>query len=194
MNLIVLMRVYLLAGLVAHKAIWELLRWRQGGDKGVKRPPRPLKAKLVAVVKISILLSIIAQTVISFDVLPICASSDMIRIVGLVIYTIGIVVAVLGRLQLGENWSDIEEGQVIQEQQVVSRGLYQYIRHPIYVGDLLLLVGLELSLNSWLVLGIVALLPVVLLKAIQEDKMLIQTLPGYDDYALRTKRFIPYVM
>jgi len=68
------------------------------------------------------------------------------------------------------------------------------IRHPIYVGDLLLLIGLELALNSWLVLPAIILVPIVLAKAVQEERLLTQTLPGYEEYCRRTKRFVPFLL
>jgi protein-S-isoprenylcysteine O-methyltransferase Ste14 len=71
--------------------------------------------------------------------------------------------------------------------------LYRYIRHPIYVGDLLLLAGLELSLNSWLVAGVIVMAPFVLWKAIREEQVLARALPDYDSYRMKTKRFIPFI-
>ena len=59
------------------------------------------------------------------------------------------------------NWSDIETAEVLCEHAVVSHGVYRYVRHPIYIGDIALLVGLELALNSWLVLGALAIAPIV---------------------------------
>ena len=47
---------------------------------------------------------------------------------------------------------------------------------------------------SWLVLGVLALAPVVANKAIGEEKMLAQKLPGYDVYVRKTKRFIPFLI
>ena len=76
---------------------------------------------------------------------------------------------------------------------VVDRGLYRFIRHPIYAGDLLLLAGLELSLNSWLVVGVALLTPVVMWKAMQEEKGLMTSVNGYAEYAQRTRRFVPWV-
>jgi protein-S-isoprenylcysteine O-methyltransferase Ste14 len=81
----------------------------------------------------------------------------------------------------------------LPSQGVVASGVYAYVRHPIYVGDLLLLLGLELALNSWLVAGVLILAPVVVLKAIKEERMLAEELPGYDSYCHRSKRFIPFV-
>jgi protein-S-isoprenylcysteine O-methyltransferase Ste14 len=111
-----------------------------------------------------------------------------------VVYTLGLVVAVLGRLHLGNNWSDIEVGRIQETHQAVTTGIYRFLRHPIYVGDLLLLLGLELVLNSWLVLGLLLLVPVVCAKAIREEQSLAASLTGYDEYSRRVKRFIPYVV
>jgi protein-S-isoprenylcysteine O-methyltransferase Ste14 len=102
--------------------------------------------------------------------------------------------AITGRLQLGRNWSDIETAQVLRGQSVVVHGLFRYIRHPIYVGDLLLLLGLELSLNSWLVMAVVFMMPGVLRQAVHEERMLVDALPGYEAYCARTKRFLPFIV
>jgi protein-S-isoprenylcysteine O-methyltransferase Ste14 len=101
--------------------------------------------------------------------------------------------AILARLQLGRNWSDIESAGVLSGQVVVGEGLYRFVRHPIYTGDLLLLIGMQLALNSWCVLLAVLLVPVVFRKAVQEERMLMRRLPGYEAYCRRTKRFVPFV-
>jgi protein-S-isoprenylcysteine O-methyltransferase Ste14 len=149
--------------------------------------------RLVKGIKGAILLGLVAQTMLP-EILPITASPLLMRVAGVALFTAGLVMALLGRIHLGSNWSDIEAARVLRRQTVVSRGLYRYIRHPIYVGDLVLLIGFELSLNSWLVLASVLLAPVVLWKAVREERMLAASLPGYDAYCARTKRFIPFVV
>ena len=189
----IFLRLYLLAGLVAHKAVWEMLKRRKApmGEKHVPKP-QPLSVKLVKAVKIAILLGIIVQTMLP-EIFPISTEPFGLRVVGIVLYTAGLLIAVVARFQLDNNWSDIETAQVLSHQQVVSNGIYGYVRHPIYVGDILLLFGLELSLNSWLVVGVALMTPVILLQATREEKKLVETLPGYDVYCQQTKRFIPFV-
>lgn len=186
----IFLRIYLLLGLVIHKAVWELLR-----KKSEEKPKEPLSLKLTAVkaVKIAVLLGVVVQTMLP-DILPISDEPFLIRAFGTSIYTLGLLTALAARFQLGDNWANIETGQVLDRQQVVARGVYALIRHPIYTGDLLLLLGLELALNSWLVLGILILAPVVMMQAIKEEKMLVESLPGYDVYCAGTKRFIPFVI
>lgn len=189
----IFLRLYLLAGLIAHKAVWEILKRRKAptGEKPAPKP-QPLSVQLVKSVKIAILLGIVAQTMLP-EILPISQEPFLLRVVGVAIYTAGLLIAVIARFQLDSNWSDIETAQVLSHQQVVSNGIYGYVRHPIYVGDILLLFGLELSLNSWLVLGVALMTPVILLQATREEKKLVETLPGYDVYCQQTKRFIPFV-
>ena len=193
MNDMNLLRIYLLAGLLTHKVVWEVLRRRHRRADAAERLPPALRVRLIKAVKTGILLGLVAQTV-GWDVLPMLQEPIILRVVGVVVFTVGLFVAIAGRLQLGDNWSDIETAQVLHEQAIVSNGVYRYIRHPIYTGDLLLLCGLELSLNSWLVIAVGLLAPVVLWQAMYEERLLVQMLPGYDVYCMRTKRFIPFVV
>lgn len=190
---IIMLKVYLLAGLVFHKALWETMKRRQG----LSQPPStslPLKTRLVKAVKLLILAAIIGQTVLPVDILPLADNPATLRLAGLFIFTLGLLTAVAARIQLGSNWSDIEEGKIADRHAVVASGIYRYIRHPIYTGDILLLLGLELCLNSWLVLGLLLLIPVVAMQAIREEQKLVTALPDYAEYIRHTKRFIPFLV
>lgn len=184
-----LLKLYLFFGLVLHKVIWEVLRMRSGANEGKASG----SIGIVKAVKISILLGILIQIWLP-DIFPISTDPGTIRLCGIVLFSIGLLTAITARIQLGNNWSNIETGRVLEKQDVVDNGLYGYIRHPIYTGDLLLLIGLELALNSWLVLAALLLCPVVMWKAVKEERMLLQQLKGYVEYHRRTKRFIPFVI
>ncbi len=186
------LRIYLLGGLLVHKAVWEVLKRRQTIE--FAKPGRSsLKVQAVKAVKIAILLAIAVQTLLP-DVLPLTSDPLVLRIAGTLIYSAGLLIAIRGRTELGGNWSDIEVARVLNKQRVVSNGPYRLIRHPIYVGDLMLLLGLELALNSYLVLGVLLLAPIVLRQAVEEEKKLARALPGYEAYCANTKRFIPFVV
>ncbi|MCM3874551.1 MAG: isoprenylcysteine carboxylmethyltransferase family protein [Pyrinomonadaceae bacterium] len=152
-----------------------------------------LSVRAVKVVKIAILLGIVVQTLLP-DILPISEEPLLLRIAGTLIYTVGLWIAICSRKELGDNWSDIEAARIGAQQFIVRNGPYRFIRHPIYVGDLMLLVGLELALNSWLLIGILLLIPVVLMQAVREEEKLIRSLPDYAAYCSSTKRFIPFVI
>lgn len=86
----------------------------------------------------------------------------------------------------------------IQEERshhVISDGPYRYVRHPMYVGVCLAFIGLPLVLGSWwafIPTGL--LLGVYIIRTTLEDRMLHEQLPGYAEYAQRTRfRMIPGV-
>lgn len=187
------LRLYLLAGLILHKALWEVLKRRYNQQDTYRIDPGSVRLVFVKAVKIAILLGIIVQT-LTPDFLPITQDSAGIRVIGVILFTIGLVTAMSARIQLGANWSDIETAHLKPHHTVVSSGAYRFIRHPIYAGDLVMLLGLELSLNSWLVVCVAALVLVVVRQAIREERTLVKTLPGYASYSTRTKRFIPFVL
>jgi protein-S-isoprenylcysteine O-methyltransferase Ste14 len=185
-------RIALLLGLVLHKVVWEILKRKQAATPAAAKAPRSLKVRVLSTVKVVILLAIVAQTLLP-DFLPISSDPGTLRTIGAVVYAVGLLAAVTARIQLGRNWSDIEKSYVQRDHQVVAHGLYRWVRHPIYAGDLILLLGLELALNSWCVLGVVVLAGYVRHKAIGEERKLLSTLPGYDQYFRRTTRFLPFV-
>ena len=86
----------------------------------------------------------------------------------------------------------------IQEERrhtVISTGPYQYVRHPMYAGGLLLFLGTPLLLGSWygLLLALV-MIPGGAVRAVLEERVLREELPGYEAYMAQVKyRLIPYV-
>jgi protein-S-isoprenylcysteine O-methyltransferase Ste14 len=187
------LRLILVAGLVAHKVVWELMKTRSGRASTVPAPTPSRLKRLVKYGKTAVLIFLVIQTLF-LDILPIGEQAMPLRLAGLLIYGLGLAVAITGRLQLGQNWSNLEDYRVRPGQALVSHGIYRYIRHPIYAGDLMLLIGLELALNSWLVLGVIVPLVTVLRQAAREESLLARTFVGYTDYQRRTKRFIPFLL
>ena len=181
--------LYLLAGLLLHKIVWEVLKRKQGNGALISAPPPSLKLRIVKAAKILVLIAITIQT-LAPPVLPINNAPRWLAWLGVLVFTAGLTLAISARIELGRNWSDIEVGAVRRDHHIVESGVYRHIRHPIYVGDLALLAGLELALNSWLVAGALLLIPVVLRKALAEEKTLVRSLPGYAEYCARTSPFI----
>lgn len=85
--------------------------------------------------------------------------------------------------------------QIAEGQQVVSTGLYAYVRHPMYAGILPLLAGIPLALGSWWGLfGLALIVPVLIWRLVDEEKFLRQNLAGYTEYTLKVKyRLIPFI-
>ncbi|HET8845631.1 MAG TPA: isoprenylcysteine carboxylmethyltransferase family protein, partial [Ktedonobacteraceae bacterium] len=80
-------------------------------------------------------------------------------------------------------------------QMVISSGPYHYVRHPMYASALPFFVGTPLLLGSWygLLFALVAVAGMAM-RAVMEERMLREELPGYDAYMGQVKyRFIPYI-
>jgi len=85
--------------------------------------------------------------------------------------------------------------QTERKQQVVSTGVYSFVRHPMYLGGILLFIGTPMLLGSRYGI-IIGLLMFFLLasRIIGEEKMLVNELEGYTDYKKKVKyRLIPFV-
>jgi protein-S-isoprenylcysteine O-methyltransferase Ste14 len=74
-----------------------------------------------------------------------------------------------------------------RDHHVVESGPYRFVRHPMYLGLIFLGFGLPLALGSWwaLIPGVMFGLTFVYRTA-QEDRLLRNNLPGYEDYTHRT--------
>ena len=186
-----ILRLFLFSGLIIHKLVWEVLKSGSKHSKAKKRQLNLAKRGIKSL-KVIVLVFLAVQTLF-LDIFPISDQPSLLRLFGTVIYLMGLTTAVIGRIQLGKNWVDLEDYQVLPGQSVVSNGLYSFLRHPIYTGDLVLLIGLELALNSWLVLGIPILTLIVVRQALEEEALLSEKLPGYSEYCRRTKMFIPFL-
>jgi protein-S-isoprenylcysteine O-methyltransferase Ste14 len=82
--------------------------------------------------------------------------------------------------------------ELAPDQQVISTGPYAWVRHPMYASALVLLLGIPIALGSWW--GILALLPALIWRLIDEEKFLARDLPGYVAYQQTVRsRLIPGV-
>jgi protein-S-isoprenylcysteine O-methyltransferase Ste14 len=85
--------------------------------------------------------------------------------------------------------------QTERKQQVVSTGVYGFVRHPMYLGAVCMFLGMPLLLGSTagVLLGIL-LTVLVMVRIVGEEKLLARELEGYDDYRRRVRtRLLPYI-
>jgi protein-S-isoprenylcysteine O-methyltransferase Ste14 len=78
---------------------------------------------------------------------------------------------------------------------VVSQGPYRYVRHPMYVGVILMGLAIPPALGSWWALAPgLAIAVTFVLRTAQEDAVLQRELPGYAEYAQQVRyRLLPGV-
>lgn len=85
--------------------------------------------------------------------------------------------------------------EIHPEQKVISTGLYGIVRHPMYMGALLFVLGLPLALGSWWgLLFVPAIAALLAWRLVEEERLLVQSLAGYSDYRNRVRyRLVPLV-
>jgi protein-S-isoprenylcysteine O-methyltransferase Ste14 len=113
----------------------------------------------------------------------ICLVGDVLVAVGL-----GVVVLVIIQNSYAAATVQVEAGQ-----KVVSTGLYGLVRHPMYTGNVIMMVGIPLALGSYW--GLVFVVPglIVLASRIRdEEKLLQEELDGYREYTQKVRhRLMP---
>ncbi|WP_304111034.1 isoprenylcysteine carboxylmethyltransferase family protein [Mycolicibacterium bacteremicum] len=113
-------------------------------------------------------------------------------IVGNVLVALGLSVA---QLVVVQNNYAAATVRVEADQPLVSTGLYGWVRHPMYTGAAIMMIGTPLALDSlWGLLGVAASAPVIAARIRDEEQMLTDELVGYRDYRDRVRfRLIPHV-
>jgi protein-S-isoprenylcysteine O-methyltransferase Ste14 len=113
-------------------------------------------------------------------------------LLGDVLLATGLGIAMLVVIQNGYAAATVtvETGQT-----VVSGGVYTFVRHPMYVGNVIMMVGVPLALGSYW--GLVFVLPGVValvFRILDEEKLLTHELAGYREYTQRVRyRLVPHV-
>jgi protein-S-isoprenylcysteine O-methyltransferase Ste14 len=85
--------------------------------------------------------------------------------------------------------------QTSADQRVISTGPYAWVRHPMYATALVMLLGISPALGSWWgVLIVLAMVPALTWRLLDEERFLARNLPGYVDYQQRVRyRLIPFI-
>jgi len=116
-----------------------------------------------------------------------------VAIVGAIVFASGLGLAVWARIHLGRNWGMPMSQK--QEPELVTDGPYRFVRHPIYTGILLALLGTALATNLYWLLACIVVGAYFVYSARVEERNLMRTFPRqYPIYRARTKMLIPFVL
>jgi protein-S-isoprenylcysteine O-methyltransferase Ste14 len=113
---------------------------------------------------------------------------------GILLIIIGLTIRIKAILELKQHFTyTVTE---IENHELIETGLYKRIRHPGYLGQLLIFMGTSISLSNWLSV-VFMMIPVFLgylNRIIVEERFMIKQLgQKYIDYQKRTKRVIPWI-
>lgn len=110
--------------------------------------------------------------------------------IGLALFALGLALAVWARLYLGRNWGTPMTRKTDPE--LVTAGPYRMIRHPIYSGVVLAMIGTALAVGvNWLLVAVV-LGAYFVYSAVNEERYMAERFPDtYPGYKRSTKMLIP---
>jgi protein-S-isoprenylcysteine O-methyltransferase Ste14 len=119
--------------------------------------------------------------------------SPALKAVGLVVFVIGLAVAVWARICLGRNWGMPMSEK--DEPELVTSGPYRFVRNPIYTGLLLGVLGTALATNLVALVAFAVLGAYFIYSAKVEEGILVKAFPTtYPSYRARTKLLIPFLL
>ena len=114
-------------------------------------------------------------------------------ITGLLLIAIGGTISIVAVITLRRSYSS---SLVIREDhQLIRHGIYKYVRHPVYSGTSLALLGLPLCLSSlYGFVTMLLLIPLFLNRIRNEEGLLIEEFgEEYKSYRESTKKLIPFI-
>ena len=115
-------------------------------------------------------------------------------IIGFVLIIIGLIIRVTSILTLKKQFTYTVTK--VENHELIEHGLYKTIRHPGYLGQLIIFLGIAASLSNWLSV-LLMIIPVFLgysYRIVVEEKFMIEQMgQKYVDYQKRTKKLIPKI-
>ena len=114
--------------------------------------------------------------------------------IGMALIVIGLIIRIHSILTLKQYFT--YSVAKVEKHKIIETGLYKFIRHPGYLGQLIIFIGISTSISNWLSI-LVMMIPVTLgylyrIK-VEERFMLEQLGEDYLNYQERTKRLIPMI-
>jgi protein-S-isoprenylcysteine O-methyltransferase Ste14 len=120
-------------------------------------------------------------------------SNPWLQGIGLALFFLGLALAIWARVYLGRNWGMPMSQKVDPE--LVTTGPYHSIRHPIYSGIVLAMIGTTIAVSLYWLVAVILLGAYFLYSAIVEERSMARLFPdSYPEYKRSTKMLIPFIV
>jgi protein-S-isoprenylcysteine O-methyltransferase Ste14 len=162
-------------------------RRMRAGPKAETRPVQKVVTSAISILFIAVLVFSALDHRFGWSPVP-----PAISLIGDALVVIGLGIAIF---TVQQNSYAAANVAVEETQTVASTGLYGIVRHPMYMGALIMFAGIPLALDScWGLAVVVPVVIVVTVRILDEEKLLNQQLAGYREYAGKVHhRLVPYV-
>jgi protein-S-isoprenylcysteine O-methyltransferase Ste14 len=119
--------------------------------------------------------------------------SSAVLVIGTIIVVLGLAFAIWARRHLGANWS--MSVSVKREHELIRSGPYRFVRHPIYTGILIAILGTGVTIGEWrAVVSLAFAFFSFQRKASLEERWMVETFgAAYEDYRAKVRALIPFV-
>ena len=164
---------------------------KRGGDRGAFRRGVFMRLALFILILVAVEIARRSATLAALQRTEL--HSVPLAVIGALLVTAGAVVAFSARAVIGRNWGT--PGTRKTDTELVTTGPYALIRHPIYAGILLMMIGSAIGLfpSWWLVAAAAGAYFIV--SARSEERFMTERFPdAYPAYRARTKMMIPFLL
>ncbi len=178
---VVLWAYWLISALSAKRSVRSGWRWSGGASR------------LALFIGVVVLIHLVGSRQF-FAGIPRARSSGAVAAsTGAIVCASGVALAIWARVQLGRNWG--MPMSLREEPELVTSGPYAYVRHPIYSGLLLAMLGSAIAVRlNWLGLWAVFFLYFLYAARVEEGHMTRRFPDVYPEYQRRTKMLIPFLL
>lgn len=161
--------------------------------KKTKETEHPISGTIYRILMAVGLVLIFFSFEVSFLNIQIIPHSPAAEYTGFIIEILGLLIAIWARVTLGRNWS--ANVTFKQKHELITKGPYNFVRHPIYTGMLTMALGamIYLGILGGFV-GIIFLFVGILFKLGMEEELMTKHFPKeYPKYKKNVKRLIPFI-
>lgn len=189
MDIYLILRLSALTLLIIMRAYW-FVRTREAAIKKPKTDNTPRTAEQFSniLAAIYVLINLLGIVIFPFKNLP-------FQIFGLILVILGFFQSISARKTLDSNWTDSFEYQIKKRHELITKGIYSYVRHPIYGGILIMINGALIVAGSYtFIIFFLGMVLVLESYAKREENLLTKHFgKKYIEYKKTTKKFIPLV-
>jgi protein-S-isoprenylcysteine O-methyltransferase Ste14 len=179
---VVLWIYWLISALGAKKSVRSGLWWSRGA------------ARLAIFIAVVVLVRLVASRQFLAEIVRRTHPPGAVAATtGVIVCAAGVALAIWARVQLGRNWG--MPMSLREEPELVTSGPYTYVRHPIYSGLLLAMLGSAIAVSPhWLVFFAAGFLYFLYAARVEEGHMTKRFPDVYPGYQRRTKMLIPFLL
>jgi protein-S-isoprenylcysteine O-methyltransferase Ste14 len=114
------------------------------------------------------------------------------RVIGSILFIVGLTIMIVGQVTLWRNYSGFLF--IKKDHRLITHGIYRLVRHPMYLGALIVFIGLPVYTASlYGGLTMILLIPIFLNRIRMEEQLLMEEFRGdYQEYKKNTKKLIPF--